>query len=375
MKFNHEEISLASGVDGLAGGGGGGVAKRLLANGMDIGVLCPWQEKDPRGNLRGFMTVNGVTREINVNATTLRKEEWLMFDTTVTQVLRQDLVGVADLNARGLTMDLANGLGTTVLEWESISDMAPAEMNMSGRTRGRSDRPEWTPAYLPLPIVHGEFDIDIRQLNSSRRLGQPLDTTAAMIKGRKIADFLEDLLFNGVSGHFPFGGGHIYGYKTHPNRITGSLTGNWDESAQEAVEIVEDVMNMVQAARAKYFRGPFALYVPTNYAGVLNEDYHSGASGWHSGQTIRQRILEIPEIGSVRVADALTDDNVVLVQMTVDVVRMVNGLPVRTVEWDEEGGMVTHFKIMTIQIPHIRDMLVQEQDNDTNRYAGIVHYS
>lgn len=355
-------IMISNGLEGLQSGGGGAVARRLLANGMDPGALCPWVEPDGRA----WMVVNG--RVVPTANATLRKEEWLYYDQVAVDVQRQNLVGIADLNARGLTLNLPNGLGTTVLEYENISDVAGAEMNMDGRTRERGDRPVWTPGYLPLPIVHAGFDVSIRQLAASRTTGQPLDTTTAAIKSRKIADYLEDLLFNGISGNFSWGGGNIYGYRTHPNRATYSLGGNhWDHSNVTPLTIIGHVLGMMQTLRALYFKGPYMLYTPTNYNRVLDDDYHSGSTGWHGGRTIRERIRQIEGIADVKTADALTADNVVMVQMTSDVVRVVNGMPIRTVEWDSEGGMTTHYKLMTIQVPQIRA--------DANGSCGVCHAS
>ena len=53
--------------------------------------------------------------------------------------------------------------------------------------------------------------------------------------------------------------------------------------------------------------------------------------------------------------------------MSDDVVSMVEGLPIQTLEWDSEGGMVVNFKVMTILVPQIR--------NDQTLRSGIVHLS
>ena len=87
----------------------------------------------------------------------------------------------------------------------------------------------------------------------------------------------------------------------------------------------------------------------------------------NSDITVRERILKIDGIQGVKVVDKLTANNVVLVQMTADVVRMVIGLPITNVEWQTEGGMIFRYKIMTIQVPQLRA--------DQNDRTGIVHLS
>jgi hypothetical protein len=53
--------------------------------------------------------------------------------------------------------------------------------------------------------------------------------------------------------------------------------------------------------------------------------------------------------------------------MTSDVVRIVQGMALQNVEWATEGGMISKFKVMTIQVPQIR--------SDQNGKTGIVHLS
>jgi hypothetical protein len=61
----------------------------------------------------------------------------------------------------------------------------------------------------------------------------------------------------------------------------------------------------------------------------------------------------------------LTADNVLLVQMTSDVVRLVRGMGLQNVEWATEGKMITKYKVMTIQVPQIR--------SDQAGRCGVVH--
>jgi hypothetical protein len=81
-------------------------------------------------------------------------------------------------------------------------------------------------------------------------------------------------------------------------------------------------------------------------------------------KTIRERILEISGIEDIKVSDTLSDDHVIMVQMSSDVVRLVQGLPITTVEWQTEGGMVFNYKVMTILVPQLRA--------DQNDRTGIV---
>jgi uncharacterized linocin/CFP29 family protein len=338
----------AVGLDFITNGRAmGTVAQRLIANDMSVSPLRPWQEwKDGRfvGN---FINVNGQAVP-TTNAATLRKEEWVQYDTAVLEETRQRLTGIADLESRGLTYNIGNGLGKTVLEHETVNDIGNATMDMDGLARGQNDRPEYVLNYLPLPIVHADFSVNLRQLAASRNSGSALDTTIASMKARRVAEKLEDIYFLGASA-YSFGGGTIRGLLDHPNRNQYTLTAHWNDSAATGATIVADVLGMKAAAVADGFYGPFVLYIPSNFEAALDEDYAANYP-----KTVRNRLLEIQGIQDIKVADRLTADNVVLVQMTSDVVRLVNGMAINTLQWDEQGGLVVNFKIMCIKVPQIR---------------------
>ena len=55
----------------------------------------------------------------------------------------------------------------------------------------------------------------------------------------------------------------------------------------------------------------------------------------------------------------------IMVQMTPDVARAVNGMDITTVQWESVGGMRLNFKVMAIQVPQLRA--------DYDGRCGIVH--
>lgn len=309
--------------------------------------------------LRGGMQTNALRTN-----TTLRPDEWKHFDEAIVDVARQRLVGVGDLISAGLTYNLPNGMGTTVLETEDASDMSEAQIDMDGATVSKSDRMNFGVGYLPLPIIHKGFDINARVLESSRKRGQSLDTTQAAVAAIKVSEKVEDILFNGASTYqFGSNSAKVYGYTDFPGRNSVELETNWDASGKTGAQIVADVLEMKQSSISDSHYGPWKLYVPTAYDTVLDEDY-SSAKG---DNTIRDRILKIDGIQSVKVADKLTANNILLVQMQQQTVRMVIGMQPTTLQWETKGGMVFHFKVMTIMVPQLR--------TDQNGKCGIIHMS
>jgi hypothetical protein len=332
--------------------GQGDVAQRLLANGMNVNALRPWIGADGRSYVT--MVVNGSAKAVPItNATTLRKDEWLLYDTAVIREARLRLNGLADLQSRGLVLNV-NGLAKTIVETEKIGEFTPAELSMDGVNRTQGDRPVFAPDFLPLPIISKDYDINARVLAASRQTGETLDVTAAELATRQVIEKAEDILFNG-SGTYKFGptGSVVYGYRDFPSRNTGSLGGAWDASGYTGAAIINDVLKMKNAAIADLMYGPYVLYVPTAYETVLDNDFKA-----NSDLTVRQRILQIANITDVKISDKMAQaggkESVLLVQMTSDVVRLINGLDVTPVEWNSQGGMVFHYKVMMIKVPQIR---------------------
>ena len=344
-----------------------GEVAHMLTNGkIEPGLLRPWQAQ----NGKSYVTVykggdasnpdNYESREINTNAT-LRRDEWKQLDSVVIPLAEKRLQGIADLKAHGLVYNLGNAMGTTVLEQHDVSDALEAVLTMDGVTRAQGDRVDYTTTYLPIPIIHADYEINARALAASRNLGNPLDTTMAERAGRKVADKLESMLFTATS--YSFGGGTIYSYLNYPQRNAVSLTTAWDTSGKTGAQIISDVLEMKQQSITDFHFGPWQLYIPVTYETKLDEDY-STAKG---SNTIRERILAIAGISGIRVVDTLTDGNVLLVQMTADVVRLVQGMPIQNVEWTTEGRFITKYKVLTIAIPQIR--------SDQNDRCGVVHLS
>jgi uncharacterized linocin/CFP29 family protein len=325
------------------------------------------------GDGRAYVTVykGGDPKEptsytsIQVNAATLRRDEWKQLDDAVVKVAEERLGGVDDLISNGLVYNLGNAMGTTVLEWHDVSDAMEASLTMDGVTRGAGDRPVFQHNYLPIPIIHVDYEINARVLEASRRLGNPLDTTAAERAARKVNVKLEQMLFTDTT--YSFGEkddrsrNTIYSYINFPDKEEVELTLNWDASGKTGADIIADVLKMKQASIGAYHYGPWMLYIPTAYETVLDEDYDSTTPG----TTIRERIMKISGIKGIKVIDVLPANNILLVQMTSDVVRLVRGLPIQNVEWKTEGQFITKYKVLTIQVPQIR--------SDQNGKTGIVH--
>jgi len=310
---------------------------------------------------RTYVTVNSngkwKAQPVQVNAV-LRRDEWKTLDTALLPIAESRLNAVQLLREKGLTYMIGNGMGSTVLEYHTISDAMEASLTMDGITRSKGDRVLFSTNYIPLPITHVDYEINARVLAASRSLGNPLDVSNAERAARKVNEKLEQMLVTNTS--YGYGGGTIYSLVNEPNRNKYTITA-WDGSGKTAAQIKDDVLGMKKAAIADHYYGPYTLLIPTDYETVLDDDFDIQTPG----TTIRERLLKIEGINEIKVVDTLPDDTVILVQMTSDVIRLVDGMPMQNVQWDVEGGMNFKFKVMTIQVPQIRA--------DYNGASGVVH--
>lgn len=370
-------------VDYIANGQGfGPVGEVLGGTRFDPGLLRPFL--DTKGQKCVMVLNNRGTREKRsvaecmaagiyspvFNATTLRKDEWIELDKVVIRAARQRLRAWGDLAAAN-TFGGFNGMSKTILEHETMADFGEAIVDMDGMTEGRSDSPKYQLEGLPLPITHADFWFSSRKLAVSRNSGTPLDMTSVEQGARRVAESIEQTTIGTVAG-LTYGNATtngysraptIYGYTNFTPRNTKTDLTTPTGSNPEAV--LQDILEMRDLLYSDFFYGPFVLYHSTAYDIYLDNDYFR-TGGTSANQTLRQRIESIDGISSVRRLDYLSSGYVLLmVQMTADVARAVNGMDITTVQWESLGGMRLNFKIMAIQVPQLRA--------DFNGRCGIVH--
>jgi len=304
-----------------------------------------WAGQQIRTAIRAGKAITpGVLRTM----TTLRRDEWIFFDDQVVSAAQQPLRGVADLISRGLTRTIPNGMAKTILSFETAGDMQPAIVSMDGVTRAELDRAEFGFGSLPMPITHKDFNIDLRTLLASRERGEPLDTMQSRIAGQKCGQMTEYMLFNGGPQFLNL---PIYGYLTHPNRniLVYGTGGNWTQAAKTGDQIVADALALQAALVADGKEGPYGLYYSPDSALKMSGDYKAT-----SDDTVTSRLLKIPGLESVQSAPQLPALTVVMVQLTVDVVELIRGEALTTVEWEIVGPFLSGFKAFQIEIPLVR---------------------
>lgn len=281
----------------------------------------------------------------------LRKYEWEMIDAEVLDVMRQPLIGVNDLLSGGLTHNVGD-VGVSISTYEQLSDMSDADISMSlTPKKGEGDRVEFTPVSIPIPIISKPFTLDLRTLAASRRgNGEALDVTQARTATRKVREAVEEMLFNGSS--LAVQSFAIYGYTTQPKRSTGAASayGGADWSTADG-NAHKTIVGMIQALVNLGATGPFGLYVNNTQYGEIQ---HLNGSGNTAESQLSTILRTIPDLKFVHRAPRLDDGEAVLVQMTKETVDLAIGMDVTPVSWQEYGGMVNEFRVMTAVVPRVK---------------------
>lgn len=365
--MNLKYFSVNIGEDGKATLGG----QPAGFDEFDINMQRPWSDPEFPGS--AFVTQMKMEKGVLVptslfvgNATTgtLTKDEWKALDGSIRTIAHRRMRLVELLRSSGCVIPISNGLGTTVFEWESMSDLSGASLSMDGLPQDQVDRLIYKLESIPLPIISKNWRVNLRHLSASRNRGQPLSTNLASECARVIADYTENMFINGT-GSFTYGGGTLYGLTDYPGRTTGTLSGDWAASGVSGGDILADVQAMVAAADAQFHYGPYIMMIPQRYNTKMTSDYRTTVG---DNRTIEERLLALKRIKEIVYTDffgtGATD--VVLFEPNKETVAVVEGLPLTDYFYQSLGGWVDEHKVATITVPLIRE--------DLNGQCGIVHY-
>lgn len=277
-------------------------------------------------------------------------------DRAVIEVGLQRLTFIADLMAEGLVYNLTDPLSVTQLEWSKQNKVGAAQRTMSPSARGENKLPIVLPSRLPIYLTTDQFEIDIRTLKVSQRVGTPLDTSLIKSCTRSVNEALEDAGINGATtldGQALFDAGYSApGLLNAPNANTQTITVAAWTTAVVGSTVLTEVLSMIGKLQADFKFGPYNLYVGTIIGNSLENDFKANGD-----LTVRQRIENISAGGRnlrVRVTDMMPANTVALVQMTSDVIELVNGQPPTVVPWTSLDGFTIHNLVMAIMVPRVR---------------------
>lgn len=297
-----------------------------------------------------------------LNATFLRRDDWIQIETEAQIAYRQRLKFV-DVLRQYCSVGGFNGWGKLTYEYDAMSDAHTAMMDIDGLTEGKNDAPLSIPRSVPLFFTHSDFYYSDRVLAISRSGGgQGLDVYSAEMAGRRCAELIEDVAigmqtgpaFGTRTGYFPHDlTSTWFGVLNYTNRntktnFTNPTTGGWvpDTAYNEILAAFETLMS-------DFVYGPFAIFHSTAWTQYMNRVY-SISGGNTPGETLRSMLLKHPDIKAVERLDRMTgltttnEYTLIIQALDKKYIRYIDGMGLTTWQWDTRGGHQHNFKVGTV---------------------------
>jgi hypothetical protein len=315
---------------------------------------------------RAFQAQSGQFR----TAAPLIDKAQVVIDKAVVEVGLQRLALAKYILARPeLVYNLNDPLSVTQLEWYTRSRTGAAQRTMNPQSRTESKLPIMLPYRLPIYLTLDGFQLDIRTLKMSERVGMPLDVTEAGSCTRSVNEGIEDATINGATtldGQALQDAGYTApGILNATNANTTTLTlAAWTQATANGGTVFADVEKMIGILQTDLKFGPYVLVVGTAIGNVLDADYTITGQTATAGATIRERLLKISTLSDVVIADMMPATKAVLIQMTPDVIQMVNGQYPTVIPWTSLDGFAFFNLVMAIMVPWVK--------SDANGNSGIV---
>ncbi len=276
------------------------------------------------------------------------------FDGAVRTVGTQRLQFIAELYREGLTFSLPDAMSIPFIETNYEGNIGAPFITMNPEAKGEDQLPVMTAGRLPIYIVKDQFSLGIRELGMSRRAGLPLDVRIASQKTRAVNEMIEYTGINGaqtIDGQSLVVGGYSApGLLNAPNANVKVLTASaWTGTTPVGTTIMAEINAMFAQLVGDFKRGPYTLFIPTAVDQALNIDFKANGN-----DSIRARISQMNAGGRplrIVVVDMLPATKVVLVQMTNDVLEVIDGIRPTIIPYTSATGMTFHSMIIAIQVP------------------------
>jgi uncharacterized linocin/CFP29 family protein len=183
----------------------------------------------------------------------LTPQEWQALDEAVVQVARRTMVA-----RRFLSLFGPLGPGVQSIASDRFIGTQAARISQFGSEEAKIAFPE-ARRCVPLPILYRDFRLHWRDLETSRRLGMPLDTSAAAVAAADVAALEDRTILNGNDEQ-----GQV-GFLNFADRLRLPL-GNWDQPGGGFAAALNAMTELV----GHTMRGPFVMVAPPPLYARLN---------------------------------------------------------------------------------------------------------
>ena len=332
-------------------------AKLLAHFNGDISVLQPYIGNKGRTMIdvpvgfddNGDKIYKAIPHPVANAQSLLRKDEWLRMEREIMTVALPELNFVSDLMSFGRT-EVPDPFSVTVIQHHKRGTAGSATRSMDLLRRSNNDRYEFTYDGIPIPFTHGEFSASFREIRVSRAAGMGIDTGMMEEETRRIAELSEDWCI-GTIPEFTYGGYSAYGVINHPDIISATMT---DPSTPgwTPEDTYLEVLGILQSLADLEFNGPFGVYYSRAWAQYLAYPYSA------VDKTPLRQFLSMgvgPTVSYWRQLARLGNGfKMLFVALDRRYIGILDGLPIRPVQWTSGNGMEVKFMLYQCQVPRIR---------------------
>lgn len=308
------------------------------------------------------------------NAQQFDYDEWEDRDAMPVPETQEQLTALDDFINAGLVHDTSPARLVSVFQKSNEFDAEDVERSMDGRARSVGDGTQKVRDGVPLPFSHFDYEISRREIRNSRNFGEELPTEDARKAGRALREDMEELVFYGWNREVQSNGGlwSIGGLANDESAISGTAVGEFgdpDNGPSNVLDTIDGMQSDLETQGPNDNEG----YMPSDYGVFLyyataqHGEIHRQADPRGDGNMNLARRIErdYPHI-NLRHAGMLNPGELVMVVRSPDVVDIANGQSPTNMSWDVEGGLVTRYKTLGMQIPRVK--------STKSGKSGLVHY-
>jgi len=265
----------------------------------------------------------------------LPTDAYKFFDDALVKVAKQELTLVQDLNEYGL-VDNSLTLGDTIVSYDKVSDMSPAEVSMDGITRSQNGALSFTEAGVPVPVFRKDFSLTERQIQATSRLS----TTGIEIATRVVSESINTTCLNGYGRTVD--SFQLYGLKNQPNVNTVTISNAWGGGSETPLANIESMIQQLQNDGYGFAENSCVLYVSPDNWGYIDQDY----STTKGEKTFKERFEAYAPIRKVQLGTGLADGELLLVEMRSDVIELKVAQDLTFFEQPKTDAMISNFTVL-----------------------------
>lgn len=257
----------------------------IFTNEQQQAVMAARRQFNQRATARAAEAAAG----LEGNSLAIPLDAWRRIDTRAQQIARSRLVMFSRLAAAST---IPVGIADIVNYYPQVSDSGEVLVTMDGRNAGKADQAVMKFVGTPVPILTSTARFGWRQMEVIRKGGAMIDTATIANHQRKVAEKLEDMVLNGLSG-INVDGNIIYGLRNLPQRNT--FVHGLTLATATGAQWLAMVKQAISAAMADNQYGQLTLFVnQADYTAADTTDYAANYSG-----TILERLRAVNQIAEI----------------------------------------------------------------------------